>query len=265
MNYLKLNTRLRYILVVVVLSALWLGLISCTNSSVSMATSTIEPIATVVPAAPTMTPLPVADFPLTAGTTWVYAYNPYDASPEDPMEIVTATYIMTETVVSAEEYPPYTFVEIQRDYQLTSDEALENYNLPQLTYWYVISGTQVFEEYVDPAIENFSPYESRLAYDLPLEMGKNWCPIVYDPSNPDNPEVINCEVAGMRTVVEQGPYESPAGEFDDCFWFVESYNSGGVHRWFCNGIGVVAAKYDHSGTRFGFDQVLIDFALIPPK
>jgi hypothetical protein len=71
--------------------------------------------------------------------------------------------------------------------------------------------------------------------------------------------VTDCTAAGRRTVASQGPYTTPAGEFSDCSQITEDYNSGGVTRWLCRGVGVVAQKYDHAGTRFGFWQVLIAF------
>jgi hypothetical protein len=44
----------------------------------------------------------------------------------------------------------------------------------------------------------------------------------------------------------------------------DQVNSGGVIQWFCEGVGRVASKYDHAGTRFGFSEELTAFTLGSP-
>ncbi|HEY89015.1 MAG TPA: hypothetical protein G4N98_04675 [Thermoflexia bacterium] len=199
------------------------------------------------------------EFPMAVGTTWVYSYIPYDPLPSDPTQIITATYLMTETVVETEVLPPYSAMKIRRDTSPVSSTPLTLTNLPVEEFWYVISGTLVFEQGQLPELAAFDPDYSRLAYDLPLVVGKQWCPICLDLKNPDNPEDVHCEANGMRTVIERTSYRTPLGEFEDCYEIIETYLSGGITRWFCNGVGVVAAKYDHAGTRFGFQQELIKY------
>ena len=171
---------------------------------------------------------------------------------------------MTETVVETEMLPPYSAVKIRRDTSLLSSTPLTLTNLPAEELWYVISGTLVFEQSQLLELAAFDPDYARLAYDLPLAVGKQWCPIRLDLKNPDNPEDIHCEANGMRTVTERMSYRTPLGEFEDCYKITENYLSGGITRWFCNGIGVVAAKYDHCGTRFGFQQELIKYSPSSP-
>ncbi len=60
-------------------------------------------------------------------------------------------------------------------------------------------------------------------------------------------------------MVEAGAYQTAIGRMEVCYQLMEYSNSGGILQWFCDGIGPVALKYDHSGTRFGFTQSLIDF------
>ncbi len=98
------------------------------------------------------------------------------------------------------------------------------------------------------------PTARLVLYDFPLATDKSWCP--HDPL-PDN--VPSCRSNGLRTVQRQLSHATPAGTFGDCYEISEEYTSGGVWEWFCDGIGTVERKYDHSGTRFGFQYTLIGF------
>jgi hypothetical protein len=171
---------------------------------------------------------------------------------------------MTETVVETAIEVPYLFVRVQRDINLVSSTSLRYVTLPSDEFWYVISGTLVFEETQSPDFAAFDPVASHLAYAFPLADGKQWCPFQYDPKNPDKPEVLYCQANGLRTVITTDAYETPTGSVTDCYDISEAFLSGGVIRRFCNGIGVVAARYDHAGTRFGFEQTLVAYTLPSP-
>ncbi len=231
-----------------------LGAISC---AVSQSPQPM-PLATVSPPAAVRSP---ADFPLAKGTTWVYSYVPYQPTLADPSQIITATYVITETVVETQAAVPYFLAHVRREEHLLAAQpgwVEEESGQPQ-DVWYVALGQQVFEsnEPLDPA--RIQTDTLALAYDLPLAVGKAWCPFRVDLKDPEHSPVTNCDAAGKRIVRNEGPYETPAGRFDDCFEIGEFWNSGGVTRWFRNGIGVVAAQYDHAGTRFGFRQVLVSY------
>jgi hypothetical protein len=245
---MRLNKRLIYLLTALLISSLGFVVISCVNS----------------PSEESSPP----DFPLTQGTTWVYTYIPYEPRPSDPTQIITAAYIITETVVETETSEPYLFARVQRDTKLTSAVPLTLTNLPTGEFWYVISGTQVFKENQATDPTTFDPVYSQLVYDFPLKEGKTWCPIQVDLKNPDHPEEVHCEANGLRTVAKRAPYQTPAGNFADCYQITEAYLSGGVIRWFCyvetRGIGVAAAHYDHAGTRYGFEKTLISYTSPSP-
>ncbi|MBN1487298.1 MAG: hypothetical protein JW981_06610 [Anaerolineae bacterium] len=196
------------------------------------------------------------EFPMPVGTTWVYSYTPYTQHPEDPTQILTATYLMTETVIAIEEVLPYSFVSVQRDISLVSSKALTFTDLPPDKFWYVISGTKVFEQSMAPETTAFNLEYAHLAYEFPLEIGKQWCATQTDSENSGE---FPCDVT--IAVVEQIAYETPAGSFPDCYTVIEGYISGGVIYEFCNAIGPVTVRYDHSGTRFGFEKVLVDYVL----
>jgi hypothetical protein len=250
-----MNKQSSYLLTVILIGSLCFVVVSCANDNSLVTSPSVD-------STPTDHLLP--EFPMAQGTTWVYSYVPYEPHPSDPTQVVTATYLMTETVLGMEVALPYLFVSVQRDISLVSSTPLTQTNLPGGEFWYVISSTMVFEEGQAPDPVAFNPDYSHLAYEFPLIVGKNWCPIRLDLKNPNHPEAVHCEANGMRTVVERGAYQTPAGSFTDCYKVTEAYTSGGVVRWFCNGVGIVAAKYDHGGTRFGFEQTLVNYTLSSP-
>ena len=123
-------------------------------------------------------------------------------------------------------------------------------------FWYLVKGQQVYEssQPVDPG--KISTDTLTLAYEFPLALGRNWCPWAYVKGE----KVQDCVAAGKRNVVSQESLDTPAGRFDNCYKITEDVNSGGVTRWLCKSIGVVALKYDHAGTRFGFQQTLVGYS-----
>lgn len=242
--------RCPYLFTAVLIGGLCLVAVSCTGKSL-VAPSSADALMR-------------SEFPMTPGTTWVYTYIPYEPLESNPARIVTATYIMTETVVETTAAAPYLFVRVRRDASLVSPEPLTVTTVPAGEFWYVISGTLVFEDWRAPDFTAFDPVASWLAYAFPMADGKQWCPSLDDPENPDKPEVLYCEANGLRTAVATGAYETPAGIFTDCYQISEAFLSGGVIRQFCNGVGVVAARYDHAGTRFGFEQTLVSYITPSP-
>ncbi len=128
-------------------------------------------------------------------------------------------------------------------------------------YWYLLSGSRVFSLLEEPRSARTPTPDSKgnvaseIVYDFPLSEGKSWCPSDPPPSyNPD------CTAMGRKRAIRVGSYVTPAGTFGDCYQITQEYNSGGVTEWFCNGVGVVARKYDHGGTPFGLQDALISFA-----
>ncbi len=238
-----------YLFMAVLIGGVCLVAVSCTGKS---------------PGPASVDTLMLPEFPMAPGTTWVYTYIPYEPLESNPREIVTATYVLTETVVETTAAAPYLFVRMRRDATLVSSMPLTAHSLPASDFWYVISGTLVFEEFQAQDAKTFDPVASRLSYAFPLIDGKQWCPFLDDPENPDKPEVLYCEANGLRTAVAIGAYETPAGSFTDCYEISEAFLSGGVIRQFCNGVGVVATWYDHGGTRFGFEQTLVDYIMPSP-
>jgi hypothetical protein len=229
-------------------------------------TATAEPkdVPTAVPVSPaataqsmaasTLSPLvhksPLDGFPFPVGTSWVYARVEYQQF--GTTDIITATTLITETIIDTEGagsslsfHHKQTATTLNPPAGWVDDPATDNWER-----WYRIIGNQVVS-YSKPNDE-----QTRVvAYELPLAVGMTWCP--EQPVPAYNP---NCSAMGRRSVQSQTSYATPIGTFDECYEITEEYNSGGVTQWFCNGIGVVARKYDHSGSRFGFEDTLISYS-----
>ncbi len=130
--------------------------------------------------------------------------------------------------------------------------------------WSLIIGNRVFSSPEEPRspdppeVDVKGAHLHAVTYDLPLVEGRSWCP--FDPPPSYNSQ---CLSMGRLTVAKRESYTTPVAIFEECYEITEEYNSGGVTEWFCNGLGVVARKYDHSGTRFGFEDTLISYSRGP--
>jgi hypothetical protein len=122
-------------------------------------------------------------------------------------------------------------------------------------FWYVVKGQQVYASPQPVDLTNVQSDSSLLAYEFPLVVGRSWCPHAYL----KGVKVQDCTASGKASVVSQESHITPAGDFTQCYKLTEDFNSGGVTQWFCNGVGIVAEEYDHAGTRFGFQESLVDY------
>ena len=202
--------------------------------------------------------------PLNKGTSWTYAYESYEPSPSDPAQVIKATYQLIETVIDTETVSPYLIAHIKREYQLVNVDPgwTGDFDVSQPNeYWYLVDNDKVFE--------SRSPIETNaikrdgflLDYEFPLSLSSAWCRQAFNPKNPSSNEAANCEFIGKRMVTNTGFYETPAGKFDDCYELTDYSNGGNIIHWFCTGVGIVFMRFDHAGTRFGFEQTLIDYSL----
>jgi hypothetical protein len=228
------------------------------------ATLATMPIPTLTPTSTPTTNSPLPDFPLNLGNTWVYSATHYDTY---ETERITATYIITETVVDTQLHEPYFVANIVRDKKVvTLSDNLVGKDWEQhylgggdgsISFWYVISGTQVYEQR-ELDWSEIETSEAILQYIFPLSSSVLWYPDPWQRKEFPNLEVTS----GLRRA--DGPIEIkvPAGTFRDCFEVITMYNSGATFSTFCAGIGVVGSHYDHVGTPFGFRTILIDYSLV---
>lgn len=207
-----------------------------------------------------VTPQVPIQFPVTQGNSWIYAYSAYQATPADPRQTMTATYLITETVTNVDLFGAQIVATIERKEAVVEAPSDWITQTPTLfdDSWLVISGTQVFGSFQPIDLSNLLN-ESWLLYDFPLTVGKRWCP--YQQSA--LPKPMNCDGVAKLTVTEPATYHTPAGHFEDCFEIVEAITSGGRHWGFCSEIGIVKEWYDHGGSKFGYEKVLVGYSLVP--
>jgi hypothetical protein len=68
-------------------------------------------------------------------------------------------------------------------------------------------------------------------------------------------------VSGIRYSFPENEVAVPAGIFKDCFMIDTAYLNGPMLAWFCPEFGVVAEKFDHNGTPFGYYSVLMSYSI----
>ncbi|HEX6269751.1 MAG TPA: hypothetical protein VFZ43_05920 [Anaerolineales bacterium] len=200
------------------------------------------------------------DLPLEKGTTWIYSYEAYKQS-ADSDRILKATYQLTESVIEVEAISTYFVAHVKGEFELVSAEAgwPDDLSSQSNEFWYVVSDHQVLQsnQPLDPA--NIEIDQLILDYDFPLSVTKSWCLTTSNSKDPDK-TITGCEFVGRREVTGQATYETSAAKFDDCYDIIDYFNGGNIFQRFCNGAGVVFKKFDHSGTRFGFEQKLVGFS-----
>jgi hypothetical protein len=196
-----------------------------------------------------------AEFPLEKGTTWVYSYEAYEQA-ADPSQVVKAAYQLTETVVDVKSVSLYLVAHVKRDLQLvTADPGWTgDFSVQQEEFWYTVIDRQVFRSDQQPYDTTINTQELGLVYDFPLSVEKSWCLL----QPPDS--VTKCEFIGKRVASSLSSYETQTESFDDCYNLIDYFNNGNFFQTFCNGVGVVHLKFDHAGTRFGFEQTLISYS-----
>ncbi len=195
-------------------------------------------------------------FPFPVGTTWVYSRVEYQQVIGDPTQLITATRLFTDTVTRIEgSAPSLSFLEERTVSSIHAPPNSSDWML--LNPWinrYLIRGNQIFET------RSANHLEDLLLYDFPLETNKRWCVQPLQPAN-----ASDCYEMGWREAQRRASYATPVGQFDECYQILDPFYTGGA-EWFCDGVGVVAHKYDHAGTRFGFEDKLLRLSMgsLPP-
>jgi len=205
-------------------------------------------------------------FPLAEGTTWTYKRIGYAQAPSDPKTIIEGRSEIVETVVETVSGPDTVVAHIQgRKTLVEADQGWEEndrFGLGDYEYWYAVRDGKVYFSDLPLEPADFQSDLLALEFQFPMGEGTQWCPLLPGEArgSPGTPLPSPCEYSGMRTVEQVAAYTAPAGKFERCYQMRDAFNSGGVIQWFCEGIGIVAKKYDHIGSRFGFTQELIDFS-----
>lgn len=207
-------------------------------------------------------------FPLYPGSSWSFTKTNYTQAGSDPDTILNAVMRVDERVLDTHPESPYFFVHLQRITTLVRvDPGYENYDslanlgLGDFEFWYIVLNGRVYfsSDQPDPAVMRLDQLDEE--YDFPMTVGSSWCPNKRQKGSltPVAETPVPCASAGSRKVMSEQTYQTQAGNYDRCHQLADFYNSGGVNQWFCDGVGIVAQKYGHSGTRFGFSQELVKF------
>lgn len=205
-------------------------------------------------------PVQASGFPLEKGTTWVYSYEAYDTSPSDPERVIRATCQLPDTVVDTETVSEYYVAHVKRDWKLVQSEPEWMWDMSSQPreFWYIRDGKRVYQSNMPIDANNIKPDELILDYEFPLSSKSGWC--LLPDARQGSRGAAGCDFVGRRQVTGNAPFDTPAGSFENCYDLVDIYNGGNILHKFCDGTGIVSMKFDHTGTKFGFEQTLTGFS-----
>jgi hypothetical protein len=203
------------------------------------------------------------DFPLALGNTWVYSGTFYQGS--NPTTILTATYVVTESVVDIlhSDLGEYTIIQIARDENLRScptewqtrpDNWCDRLAIYEPEYyWYVIDGATLYRQELLASHRLFERGNRELLF--PIAEGAQW--YINHTMAQAHP---NYDVNSMlRKVISEGAYTIPAGDFEKCFQMMTVIGGNTSLLHYCPEVGFVERSNIHHGTPFGTHEVLIAY------
>jgi len=203
-------------------------------------------------------------FPLALGNTWVYSGTFYQGF--DRNTVLTATYVVTETVVDIlrAEQRPHMIYQVARYKSVRSCPEpwvrqgqgwCSTFDTPEPEYfWYIIDGNTMYQQ---RKLEVFRlPARSVVELVFPLEMGRQW----YLSAELQEQYPDYKLDAMLRKVERKGSVDSLAGDFDECFLMTDVVGGNASRTWYCAGVGIVEQATDHSGTPFGSRELLAAYS-----
>jgi hypothetical protein len=205
-------------------------------------------------------------FPLSPGTTWTYTKFGYTQVDTNPDQLIHGTSQTTETIAEVQAFPGGWIAHVRGHKAMLQADLgwQENGRFPlgDYEYWYVFQNDSLYSSFSPPSPTQPDTFPMLEEYHFPMAVGASWCPgkQVRASLTPEAETPVPCAYAGKRTVIGEGPYQGTAGAFDRCYQLQDQSNGGDVIQWFCEGVGRVASKYDHAGTRFGFSEELTAFS-----
>ena len=238
----------------------------------------IAPTPTALIPQPTARPSPTATltaqanaqqiFPLTRGAQWVYQEVAYDTIPNDVLperlnRQITATLLVTDTVMETQTRAPYYAARVVRARAIVSTtvalaelgeygEIIFADNAPA-TKWYIFAGDKIYSQ--SETLDWNSVETAPLELQLPLAQGARWYPDAQQRAQFSTDEMV----PGLRAVERAPRLDLPFGALSDCFVLHDFFNGGGVLTEFCPGVGIVGEHFDHAGTPFGSHKQLRQF------
>jgi hypothetical protein len=169
-------------------------------------------------------------------------------------------------VIDVQERSGYTIARIQREVTLISDQTSVNFPDEPVSgeYWYLTNGSYLYKQ--TGSLDPDAITDSWLELVYPISPGVCWYP---DPAQRSDMAVVTpspgVTIPGCRYVAgEPINIETLSGLFETCYSIITTYNSGSTIITFCPGIGIVGWKYDHLGTHFGYEAVIIGYSINLP-
>jgi hypothetical protein len=203
------------------------------------------------------------DFPLSVGNTWFYSGTFYQGFNQST--VLTATYIVTETVVDVlhSELRPYAIFQIARYEELEScpeewRELPENWCDGLATdepdyYWYAVDDRTIYQQ---RRMEVYRLPEGGIReLVFPLSEGAQWYLTVAMAEAHPNFEVDSM----LRKVEQESPRDVPVGDLEECYRMTEVVGGSQNVTWYCTDVGFVERATDHSGTPFGSREILVGY------
>ncbi|MDX9991864.1 MAG: hypothetical protein RBS68_07410 [Anaerolineales bacterium] len=188
-------------------------------------------------------------FPLALASTWIYDYRAH-------VEEQQAAWTVTETILGTQKRAGLLVAEVERIVSLREGQPDDPLFMSPAanTSWYILNGPNLFRQYQTLAPEDTSQ-NTELVLVFPPESVPCW------PVNAGlGPQEVGA--SGCRYLSESLPfYETPAGYFENCVELLTPYLSGSIRSVFCANIGLVAEKYEHLGSPFGYELILIGYSL----
>jgi hypothetical protein len=231
-------------------------------------THTPLPIGTPNPTqTPTTPPQTIMEFfPYYLGSSWTFYYNHLTADEQDPEKVVTIEGSFTDQVEFIESDGSGIFRQIGIRRTGTPPSTDPSTSCFGDTFWYLIEQNRLFDACSIEEIEELTQDHQKETvtgvmsddliwhhmYSVPLEVGDKWGGF----------GGISEEYSDYWWYVEaQEDVVVPAGNFKDCYRLIFRTNPDATVRWICPGIGVVAAEYDHFGSRNEVKLELINFSI----
>lgn len=192
------------------------------------------------------------ELPLSVGNYWAYQVTRYDGF--NPNDIMTATFVMTDTI---------TRVEVKEGFFIATVQSVQSAEVPMEVrgnypvtdalrpattdeYWLIADGNRVLRQ--EDKL-NLADLQSRVSVEFvfPVDSTSRW-------------SIYNTKDAPInRAVTNVGSIAVPAGKFTDCRYLEESLAGMTVDDWFCPGIGVVWHNAEHHGTPYGNRRELVSY------
>ena len=205
----------------------------------------------VTPTLPPTTARSLADFPLRKDATWVYTHWGYDVYGE-------GTWRVVQSVVETGFHQGLYYARLESTAEVLEGTPDAGFiTAPETgSFWYLVDGSALYRG-TGPLPEVLS--NAWLDLVLPLDTVEDgWYP---DPEQRRLFDGEDLRLPGFRWVSPPTTKNVVTGETAPCYEVITSYNNGGVYSEFCEGIGFVFRKFDHSGTSYGYEVTLSAFSV----